>query len=194
MQSIIEAFHKKRLVFLKDRNFLINSLIDQQPATSYDLMNETVRELIALANWEGVTKVFGEEDRGGFIAALVAYEKKLPLAMVKWNPSGLEGDISIPFRNAYSSGLMYANGLEKGDKVVLVEDMVDSGGTIISMIKLLKREGIELVDVVVVAEKAEYQGIKKIEKETGVKVKSILKFTSAGKFSEVIWTYRKPAI
>lgn len=190
MKYIYDAFHNGRLVKVKDRNFLINPLIDQQPATSYELMKDTVNELCGIANWDGVTKIFGEEDRGGFIAALIAYEKKLPLAMVKWNPIDLEGQISIPFRNAYTEGTMYANGLEKGDKVVLVEDMVDSGGTIISMINLLLKNEMKIADIVVVAEKAEYEGIKRIKKETGIDVKCLLRFTSEGESSKVTWTYK----
>lgn len=189
MKHIIKAFHNSPLVPVKDRNFMINSLIDQDPATPPELLREVVEELTKITDISKATKIFGEEDRGGFLAALMAYEHNLPLAMVKWNPSGLEGQVCIDFRNAYTHGKMYANGLEPNDKVLLVEDLVDSGGTIIGMLKMLQKEKIEVVDVIVVAEKVEYKGIEAIKKATGVDVKTLIKFSSTGDKSKVVWIH-----
>jgi adenine phosphoribosyltransferase len=189
MQHIINAFHNCPLIHVKDRNFIVNTLIDQEPATSPELLHDVVTELSKIADLSQATKVFGEEDRGGFLAALMAYEHNLPLAMVKWNPSGLEGQMCIDFRNAYTDGKMYANGLEQEDKVLLIEDLVDSGGTIISMLKMLQKEKIDVVDVVVVAEKVEYNGIEAIKKATGVDVKHLIKVSSEGKKSKVVWIH-----
>jgi adenine phosphoribosyltransferase len=194
MQEIIKAFHNCPLVPVKDRNFIVTPLIDQEPATSPELLKDVVKELSTLTDISKATKVFGEEDRGGFIAALMAYEYNLPLAMVKWNPSGLEGQISISFRNAYHTGKMYANGLEEDDKVLLVEDFVDTGGTLIGMIKLLQQKEIELTDVIVIAEKDGYDGIKRVKDETGVDVKKLLKVSSKGKASRVTWVRGKGKI
>ena len=107
--------------------------------------------------------------------------------MVKWFPVDLEKNIKIKFRNSYTKGEMYLYGVKKHDRVILVEDMVDSGGTIISMIKLLRKVGAKIMDVIVIAEKEEFKGINRIKDETGIDVKFLLKFSSSGNSSKVTW-------
>jgi adenine/guanine phosphoribosyltransferase-like PRPP-binding protein len=179
MKYVVDAFHNRPLVFVKDRNYIVTPLTDHEPGTPFELLEDTVKELSKLSNFSLADKILGEEDRGGFLAALMAYEHKKPLGMVKWNPNGLEGQQAVQFRNAYTEGTMYINGIQPGDKVILVEDMVDSGGTIIGMIELLGKIKVELLDVVVIAEKEEFEGIKRIKDETGFDVKALLKFNSS---------------
>lgn len=187
MKYLIDAFNNRPLILVKDRNFIVNPLTDHVPSTSYELLNDVVIELAGLTDYSKATKLLGEEERGGFITVLMAYYLKMPFGMVKWNPLGLNGQISIDFRNAYADGKLYLNGIEKGDKVIIVEDMIDSGGTIISMIRMLEQAGIEIVDIVVIAEKEEFKGIERIKTETGYDVKCILKFSSQGNKSKVTW-------
>jgi adenine/guanine phosphoribosyltransferase-like PRPP-binding protein len=185
---VVDAFDNQPLVFVKDRKYLVNPLTDHEPTTTYELLDATVKALSKLTDFSKANKILGEEDRGGYIAALVAYYNRMSFGMTKWDPVGLEGEQSIDFRCAYAEGSMYIHGIQKGDKVILVEDMVDSGGTIIAMIKLLEKMGVELFDLIVIAEKEDFQGIKRIKEETGRDVKCLLKFTvKHGDRSKVTW-------
>lgn len=188
MQHIIDCFKNGKLIKVKDRNFLIYSLADHEPATSFELVNDTVEELSKLADFSEADIILGEEDRGGFLAALMAYKHKKPFTLVKWNPSGYEGQHTVEFRNAYTEGKMYLSGVAAGQKVIIVEDMVDSGGTLIALIELCRKAGLEIIGVMAVAEKAEFKGIERIETETGVKVKHLVTFSSSGEKPEVVWS------
>jgi len=185
MDELINAFDSKPVKWVKDRNYIVSPLFDHEPETTYPLLKAVVEELSKLTDFSKANKVLGEEDRGGFLAALLAYEHKKSLAMVKWFPIDLKIQVSVDFRNAYTEGKMYLYGVQKGDKVILVEDIVDSGGTIIAMINLLKTVGAEILDVIVVAEKEEYAGIERIRKETGIDVKCLLMFSTSGTLSKV---------
>ena len=187
MKELISAFNNQPLVWVKDRNFLVNPLLDHMPTTTFDLLEDTIKSLSQLTDFSKANKLVGEEDRGGFLVALMAYYHKLSFGMVKWNPNGLNGHISVDFRNAYTEGKMYLSGVEKGDRIILVEDLVDSGGSIIAMIELLRKCEVEIIDVIVIAEKEEYKGIERIKKETGIDIKHLLKFSSMGKTSKVTW-------
>lgn len=185
---VVSAFDNQPLVFVKDRKYLINPLTDHEPTTSFELLDATVKALSKLTDFSKANKILGEEDRGGFIAALVAYHHKMSFGMTKWDPVGMEGEQSVDFRCAYAEGVMYIHGIEKGDRVILVEDMVDSGGTIVAMIKLLEKMDVELVDIIVIAEKEDFQGIARIKKETGRDVKCLLKFSvKEADRSKVTW-------
>ena len=192
MKEVIRAFHNQKIVKVNGHNYLINPITDHNPDTTYTLLRDVVKELSNLTNFSKANKIVGEEDRGGYIAALMAYEKKKSLGMVKWNPAQLKGLIGVNFRNAYTEGKMYLNGCKKGDKVILVEDLIDTGGTISSMVKLLQKHQITILDIICVADKEEYAGIDRIEKETGIRPKSLIQFTCVNKKSKVVQVKNKP--
>jgi len=187
MKRIIKAFDNQPLINLNGRKYILNPLIDHFPETPYKLMSDAVKELSKLTNFKNINKIVGEEDRGGYIAALMAYKHKKALAMVKWNPDGLECGHVVNFRNAYTKGKMYLHGVSKGDRVVLIEDLIDSGGTLIAMIKLLEKAEINICDIIVVAEKINYNGRERVKKETGYDIKSLIKVSNNGRKSKVIF-------
>lgn len=186
MKELIKCFDNKPIVKLERTNYVVNPLLDHEPETTFKLVDDAVRELSKLINFSKINKIVCEEDRGGFIGAILAHKNKKSLAMVKWNPPKLNGQHGINFRNAYAEGKMYLYGIKKGDKVVLVEDLIDSGNTIIKMIELLREKDINIVDVVCIAEKIDYAGAKRIKEATGLKIKSILKFSAKGKKSKIL--------
>jgi len=192
MNNLIDAFNNKEIIDLKRTKYIVNPLTDHYPETSFQLMDEAVQALLGLTDFSRADKIVAEEDRGGFLAALVAYRAKKALSMVKWNPLDLPGQIGIDFRNAYAHGKMYLYGVRPGDKVILVEDLIDSGGTIVSMIELLKKAKVQIIDVICLAEKEEMQGVARIKRETGINVKYFLKFNCEGAHSRVTEVQAQP--
>lgn len=185
MKEIIKAFNNQTIKLVKNRNYIITPLLDHEPETSYQLMKDVVKELSKLTDFSKADKVVGEEDRGGYIAALLAYANKKSLGMVKWFPVNLGDRVSVDFRSAYAEGKMYLYGVRKGDRIILVEDMVDSGGTIVAMIELLRKIGAEIVDIILIGEKEELNGVDRIKKATGLDVKYLIRFSCLGNKSRV---------
>lgn len=168
---------------IKDKGkykFVVNSLTEQIPATDPKLIWEAGLELVKLGNFKNANKILGEEDKGGGITTVVSLLTGIPLAMARWYPNNLGGQIKVPFVCEYAEGNLYINGIEKDDNIVIVDDMISTGGTMIAMIKAVKKSGAKISDVVVVAEKIEYKGVERIKKETGIKPKVVMKISVEG--------------
>ena len=166
--------------------FIVNSLTEQIPATDPKLIWEAGLELVKLGNFENVNKILGEEDKGGGIATVVSLITGIPLAMARWYPSNLDGEIKLPFDCEYMEGELYINGIEKGDNVVIVDDMISTGGTMVALIKGVKKVGAKVSDIVVVCEKVEYKGVERIERETAIKPKVVIRVSMSGNKVKVI--------
>ena len=48
----------------------------------------------------------------------------------------------------YSKGVLYINGLKKGDRIIIVDDVISTGGTLIALVKALRNMGVEVLDVI----------------------------------------------
>lgn len=185
---IFDAFENQKIEIVNGKKYCINTITDHSPVTDPKLIKQIIKEMSSKVEYKKADILVGEEDRGGYLCSLLAYAWNKPFTMTKWNPTGLDGDIKMKFTNAYTSGNLYLNGIEKlsGKKVVIVEDLIDTGGTIIAMVQLLRQNGIEVVEVVAVAEKADYKGLERIQKEIGLKPKVLVTFKSGKQKSKVI--------
>jgi len=76
--------------------------------------------------------------------------------------------------------------VDEGDKVLVVDDMISTGGTVLALIQLVRMAQAEIVDVICLAEKVEYGGVERVTKETGVEIKTIVKVSVAGPRSRVL--------
>lgn len=185
--SLLEsAFHNRPLVQVGQYRFIVNPLTEQVPATSPELLREAARLVLSAADLAGVNKIAGEEDRGAVLVAAASLQSGLPFGLARWNPSGVPGQIAIDFSMEYTQGKLYLNGIDPGDQVLIVDDMVSTGGTLIALIRGIHRAGAQVRDVVCVAEKVEYGGAARVFKETGIAVKTLVKVSIEGDVSRVV--------
>jgi len=181
-----EAFRGCPLVPVNGRQFVLNPLTEQIPATSPELLRDAARWVAEVADFSKATKIAGEEDKGAILVAATALLVGLPFGLARWQSSGLQGQIKVPFECEYTNGDLYLNGVEPNDRVVIVDDVISTGGTMVSLIQAIRQCGSEIVDVVCVAEKSAYRGVERVRDETGITIKTLLKLDLSGPTSAVI--------
>ena len=181
------ALDRKPLFQANNYNFILNPLTEQVPATTSQLLEEAARALIDHMRIDNYDKLITEEDKGAVLIAAVSLITKLPFGMARWYPNQLADQVSSIFSCEYiSKGTLYICGINRGDRVCIIDDIISTGGTLIGMIKALRDIGAKIVDIIVIGEKIEYQGVKNVFEETGFPVQTILKISVKGQFSKII--------
>lgn len=117
--------------------------------------------------------ILAPEAMGIPIAVPLSLELGIPYGVVRKRRYGLPGELSLSQVTGYSKGEMYINDVRRGDRVVLVDDVLSTGGTLRSIILALKGLGAELVDVIVAVEKGDHRP--RLERELGVRIKALVK-------------------
>ncbi|RLF38151.1 MAG: adenine phosphoribosyltransferase, partial [Thermoplasmata archaeon] len=62
-------------------------------------------------------------------------------------------EISVQQVTGYSESTLFINGLKEGEKVVIVDDVISTGGTIKAVLESLMKMGIEVRAVITAIEK-----------------------------------------
>ena len=150
------------------------------------MLYATTAWLVEVGDFGRANKIAGEEDKGAILVASTSLATGLPFGMARWYPTGFEGEVSVDFEMEYASGKLFLNGIESHDKVIIVDDIISTGGTMLAMIHAVELAKAEVVDIVCVAEKIEYGGVKRILNETGHAVKTLVKISVSGERSKVI--------
>lgn len=98
----------------------INEFTDQQPALRPEVLAEARDRICRLGEFLS-NKILVEEDKGAFLGAAVALEKKLPLAVARWYTYPLINSIEVPIKSEYFTGNLYLNGISTGDRIVIID-------------------------------------------------------------------------
>lgn len=117
--------------------------------------------------------VVGTESRGFIFGVPIAYNLHKAFVPVRKKGKLPCETVSMEYDLEYGSAVieMHKDSIKPGQKVVLVDDLVATGGTIEAAIKLVEKLGGEVVKVVFLMELA---GLKGRERLKGYEVESVL--------------------
>jgi adenine phosphoribosyltransferase len=153
-------------------NYFVHPITDGIPLVEPSILKEVADGISKFGNME-VNKIVCVEAMGIHIATALSIKTGIPFVIVRKRAYGLEGEVPVHQITGYSNGELYINGLKEGDKIILVDDVVSTGGTMIAVLNALKHMGVKVVDVMAVIEKG--TGKETVKRETGFTVKSLIK-------------------
>lgn len=122
-----------------------------------------------------ITAVAGMEARGFIFGSLVAWELGLPFVPLR-KPGKLPYDVqSVAYDLEYGSATLevHIDAFDKGDKVLLVDDLLATGGTAKASCELVEKSGASVVACAFVVELDFLEGRKKLN---GYEVHSLVHF------------------
>lgn len=111
------------------------------------IFRSATKEIIEFAKSLNVDVIVGPESRGFIFGCPVAYELGIGFIPVR-KPNKLPREtVSIKYDLEYGSNElhMHKNSIKKGDKVIIVDDLLATGGTVSATIKLIEQMGGEVV-------------------------------------------------
>ena len=153
-------------------NYFVHPITDGIPLVEPSILEEAAEGISRFGNME-VDKIVCVEAMGIHIATALSIKTRIPFVVVRKRVYGLDGEVPVHQMTGYSQGELYINGLHKGDRIILIDDVVSTGGTMIAVLNALKQMDVEIVDVMAVIEKGNGKDI--VKRETGFTVKSLVK-------------------
>lgn len=179
LETIREDLRKATVVRIPSQqgyyDYVVNPLSSGVPEIPTEALWGCAFEVARAANVKGCSKLVTPEAMGIHVATALSLVTGIPMLVIRKKSYLLPGEIKIVKRTGYAEEIMYANGLQSGDSVLLVDSIIATGGTYAAIIKELVSRGITLGDAVAVIERVELGGVGRVEKETGIKVKTLIK-------------------
>ena len=133
-----------------------------QDAEGLHLAIETMQDMVKDLE---VDVIAGPESRGFIFGTPIAYNMHKPFVLIRKKGKLPCETVSIDYELEYGTATieMHKDSIKPGQKVLIVDDLIATGGTTKAMIDLVESLGGEVVGIVVLMELAGLQGRKKIE-------------------------------
>lgn len=110
--------------------------------------------------------IVGAESRGFIFGMPVAYELRKPFVLAR-KPGKLPREtVSMEYELEYGTGKieMHKDSIKPGQKVVIIDDLIATGGTVEAIAKLVEELGGEVVKICFVMELAGLKGREKLSR------------------------------
>ena len=143
-----------------------------QDADGLQLAIQGVEELLKDVDFDVVV---GPESRGFIFGVPVAYNLKKPFVPVRKKGKLPCETIEMTYDLEYGTATieMHKDSIKPGQKVVIIDDLIATGGTIEAIIKLIEQLGGEVVKIAFLME---LEGLSGRDKLKGYAVDSVIKY------------------
>ena len=162
----INDFPKKGIVF-KDIN-----PIYKEPM----IWNELMIPLEKLISTTKPDYLAGIESRGFIAASALAFKLEVGFIPIR-KPNKLPGNVvGVNYKLEYGEERLeiQQNSIKKNSKIIIIDDLLATGGTAFAAGKLIREAGGNLIGYAFIVELTELQGRKRLE--TNILVKSLIKY------------------
>lgn len=128
-----------------------------QDADGLHLAIDRMQELVQDLEYDVVA---GAESRGFIFGTPIAYNKHKPFVLIRKKGKLPAETVSVDYDLEYGKATieMHKDSIKPGQKVLVVDDLIATGGTTEAMIKLIESLGGEVVGVLVLMELAGLNG------------------------------------
>ncbi len=153
MERLTESLREAPVVDRDGYDYFVHPVTDCLPQVDPELLEEIATGIEAAADVESVDKILTAEAMGIHHATALTLSSRVPFVAARKRPYGFEDEVAVHQRTGYDEGELYVNGVHEGDRVLLLDDVLATGGTLTAMHEALESIGAEVVDVVVVIRK-----------------------------------------
>jgi len=179
LQRLKDSLLAAPIIWKGDYPYFIHPLTDGVPRLDPSVLTAVVELIEAAVDWQSIDLVLGIEAMGLPLTSPLSMRNNKPQVVVRKRSYGLEGEVAIDQSTGYSKGSMYLNDIAKDERILIVDDVLSTGGTLDAIIGGLETIGAKIASIVVVVEKG--PGLQQLqEKYPHIEISSIVRLNMDG--------------
>jgi adenine phosphoribosyltransferase len=120
-----------------------------------DVLRATCDLIVEMVDWSKIDLIVSVEAMGLPLLATVGDATGKPTVVIRKRSYGMEGEVKVDVSTGYSQSTTYINDIKPGERILIVDDVISTGGTLEPILETLEGMGVVLQDIVVAIEKGE---------------------------------------
>jgi adenine phosphoribosyltransferase len=162
-KSLLEAPIVKKGTY----SYVIHPLTDGIPEIQPALLREVTSAMnVIIEQWGDIDKIVTMEAMGIPLATALSLTLDIPFTIIRKRCYGLPRETSVEQVTGYSKSQLHINGLHKGDTIVIVDDVLSTGGTLRAVLSALRSIGVVIKGIIIAIDKG--GAAENIQRETKI--------------------------
>ena len=143
--------------------YFIHPISDGIPRMDADVLRATRDLIVEMVDWSNIDLIVSVEAMGLPLLAAVGDATGKPTVVIRKRQYGMEGEVRVDVSTGYSQSTTYINDIKQGERILIVDDVISTGGTLEPILATLEEMGVILQDIVIAIEKGD--GRERLAKE-----------------------------
>ncbi|MBN28345.1 MAG: adenine phosphoribosyltransferase [Euryarchaeota archaeon] len=135
--------------------YFIHPISDGIPRMEAEVLRATRDLIVSMVDWSQIDLIVSVEAMGLPLLAAVGEATGKPTVVIRKRSYGMEGEVRVDVSTGYSSSTAYINDISSGERILVVDDVISTGGTLEPLLESLEGMGAVLQDVIVAIEKGD---------------------------------------
>lgn len=135
--------------------YFIHPISDGIPRMDADVLRATRDLIVEMVDWSNIDLIVSVEAMGLPLLATVGDATGKPTVVIRKRQYGMEGEVRVDVATGYSQSTTYINDIAPGERILIVDDVISTGGTLEPILDTLEEMGVILQDIVIAIEKGE---------------------------------------
>ncbi len=168
LEEVKKSIEESPVILKGEYPYVVTPLMDGIPAIDPKAIRAVTDTMMRIGRFD-CDLILAPEAMGIPYAALISAGKGIPFSIIRKRSYGLEGEIEVTETTGYSTTSIFINGVRPGMRVVIVDDVVSTGGTLRGIVRGLKDAGVIVTEIVLALNKSD--DIFALEEELGVPIR-----------------------
>ena len=153
LETLQDSLRGAPIIWKGDYPYFIHPISDGIPRMEAKVLRATRDLIIDMVDWSEIDIVVSVEAMGLPLLAAVGEATGKPTVVIRKRSYGMEGEVRVDVSTGYSTSTAYINDIKPGERVLVVDDVISTGGTLEPLLQALEEMGAILKGVVIAIEK-----------------------------------------
>ena len=150
-----ESVRTAPVIWKGEYPYFIHPLTDGVPRAPSDLLAAARDLLLHRIDWENIDLILSIEAMGLPLASVLSLATGIPTVVARKRSYGLDFETVVKQSTGYSKGSIWINDVNPEEKILVVDDVISTGGTMEAVLSSLEARGAILSEVWTIFEKGE---------------------------------------
>lgn len=150
MDQLVRSLETAPIVDRGEYQYFVHPITDGIPLVEPALLEDVAAGVEAVVDLDEVDKLLTAEAMGIHLTTAVSMHTGVPFVIARKRSYGFEGEVAVHQETGYGGSELYINGIEPGDTVLLLDDVISTGNTLAALSSAVEECGATIEDIVVV--------------------------------------------
>lgn len=141
------------IIWKGDYPYFIHPISDGIPRMDADVLRATRDLIISMVDWSEIDLIVSVEAMGLPLLAAVGEASGKPTVVIRKRSYGMKGEVEVNVSTGYSKSTTYINDIKPGERILIVDDVISTGGTLEPILEAIEGIGAKLQDIIIAIEK-----------------------------------------